>query len=74
MVMRISTVCPLATSLGTGITLTSKGKLFCISSSSSLLQDTNVTEAVRIVRNTYNGSSPVLNLLNIAIIVLRFKS
>ncbi|MFL9831717.1 AraC family transcriptional regulator [Flavobacterium sp. ST-87] len=49
--MRISTVCPLATSLGTGITLTSKGKSFCISSSSSLLQDTNVTEAVRIVRN-----------------------
>jgi hypothetical protein len=57
-----------------GITLTSKGKSFCISSSSSLLQDTNETEAVRIARNTYIGNNPILNLLNIAIIVLRFKS
>jgi len=73
MVMRISTVCPLATSLGTGITLTSKGKLFCISSSSSLLQDTNVTEAVRIAKSTYIGNNPILNLLNIAIIIFVLK-
>jgi hypothetical protein len=72
MAMRISTVCPLATSFGTGITFTSKGKSFCISSSSSLLQDTKVTEAVRIASITYIGSNPILNLLNIAIIVLSF--
>jgi len=74
MVMRISTVWPLATSLGTGIMFTSKGKSFCISSSSSLLQDTKQTEAVRIANNTYIGSIPILNLLNIAIIVLHFKN
>tara|TARA_R110002074_G_scaffold587_5_gene3072 strand:+ start:13434 stop:13661 length:228 start_codon:yes stop_codon:yes gene_type:complete len=67
--MRISTVCPLATSLGTGITLTSKGKSLCISRSSSLLQDTKETEAVRIAKSTYIGSNPILNLLNIVIIV-----
>jgi hypothetical protein len=72
--MRISTVCPLAIAVGTGIMFTSKGKSFCISSSSSLVQDTNVTEAVRIVKNTYIGSNPILNLLNIAIIVSIFKN
>jgi hypothetical protein len=74
MVMRISTVCLLAIAVGTGITLTSKGKLFCISSSSSLVQDTNVTEAVRIAKSKYIGSNPILNLLNIAIIVSVFKN
>jgi hypothetical protein len=58
--------------LGTGITLTSKGKSFCIASSSSLLQDTKVTEAVRIAKRTYIGSNPILNLLNIAIIIFTF--
>ncbi|VXC56954.1 conserved hypothetical protein [Sphingobacterium multivorum] len=74
MVIRISTVCPFTTSFGIGITLTSKGKSFCISSSSSLLQDTKETEAVKIAIITYIGNNPILNLLNIAIIVLRFKS
>jgi len=74
MLIRISTVCPLAISLGTGITLTSKGKSFCISSSSSLLQDTNVTEAVRIAKSIYIELNPILNLLNIAIIILHFKN
>ncbi|OJV48138.1 MAG: hypothetical protein BGO40_07050 [Chryseobacterium sp. 39-10] len=69
MVILISTVCPLATSFGTGITLTSKGKSLCISSSSSLLQDTSEMEAVRIANSIYIGSNPILNLLNIAIIV-----
>ena len=74
MVNLISTVCPLAISFGTGITVTSKGKSFCISSSSSLLQDTSVTEAVRIAKSTYIGSNPILNLLNIAISVSVFKN
>jgi hypothetical protein len=72
--MRISTVCPLAIAVGTGIMFTSKGKSFCISSSSSLLQDTKETEAVRIAKSTYIGSNPILNLLNIAIIVSVFKN
>src|SRR5690606_12367491 len=69
MVMRISMVCPLATSLGTGITLISKGKSFCISGPSSLIQDANENDAERI-----NSTNPVFNLLNIAIMVSIFKS